>query len=52
MRREFSDINFLEPAKAERNLARLEKRLAPTLMAPLASLLAPSPDPAGALNQL
>ncbi len=52
MRREFSAIPFLDPAKAEHNLARLEKHLAPTLIPPLASLLAPSPDPDGALNQL
>ena len=39
MQAEFSAIGFLDPAKAERNLARLEQQLAPTLIAPLASLL-------------
>ena len=52
MRPEFSGIAFSEPVKAERNLARLEQHLAPTLMPPLASLLAHSPDPDGALNLL
>ena len=52
MRPEFSAVSFQEPNKAEANLARLEQQLAPTLMAPLASLLAESPDPDGALNLL
>jgi glutamate-ammonia-ligase adenylyltransferase len=52
MRPEFSAIAFLDPAKAETNLTRLEQQLAPTLMAPLASLLSESPDPDGALNLL
>ncbi len=52
MRAEFSGITFQDSAKAERNLARLELQLAPTLIAPLASLLAHSPDPDGALNLL
>lgn len=52
MRAEFSAVGFLDPAKAERNLARLEQQLAPTLVRPLASLLAHSPDPDGALNWL
>jgi [glutamine synthetase] adenylyltransferase / [glutamine synthetase]-adenylyl-L-tyrosine phosphorylase len=52
MRPEFSGIAFENSAKAEQNLARLEQQLAPTLLAPLASLLAHSPDPDGALNLL
>jgi glutamate-ammonia-ligase adenylyltransferase len=52
MRADFSGIPFLDPAKAVQNVARLEQQLAPTLMAPLASLLAHSPDPDGALNLL
>ena len=52
MRAEFSGIPFLDSAKAVQNVARLEKQLAPTLLAPLASLLAHSPDPDGALNLL
>jgi len=52
MRPEFSFIPFLDAAKAESNLARVEERLAPTLRVPLASLLTESPDPDGALNFL
>jgi len=52
MRAEFSAIPFEDGEKAEGNLARLEQQLAPTLMVPLASLLAHSPDPDGALNLL
>jgi len=52
MRPEFSAVSFLDSAKAEGNLARLELQLAPGLMAPLASLLGESPDPDGALNLL
>ena len=52
MRPEFLTIAFQEPGKAEGNLARLEQQLARPLMVPLASLLAHSPDPDGALNLL
>ncbi len=52
MRPEFSAIPFQDPTKAEANLARLEAQLAPSLFVPLASLLAHSPDPDGALNLL
>lgn len=52
MRPEFSAVLFEDPDKAEGNLARLEQQLAPGLMVPLASLLAHSPDPDGALNLL
>jgi glutamate-ammonia-ligase adenylyltransferase len=52
MRAAFAAIPFLDAAKAEANLMRLEQQLAPTLLAPLASLLAESPDPDGALNLL
>jgi [glutamine synthetase] adenylyltransferase / [glutamine synthetase]-adenylyl-L-tyrosine phosphorylase len=52
MRAEFSGIAFLDRAKAKQNVTRLEQQLAPTLMGPLASLLAHSPDPDGALNLL
>ncbi|PYV20528.1 MAG: hypothetical protein DMG24_22535 [Acidobacteria bacterium] len=49
---EFSAVRFQDPQKAGENLKRLEQQLAPALMAPLASLLAHSPDPDGALNLL
>ena len=52
MRPEFSAIKFEDTGKAEGNLERLEKQLAPTLLTPLASLLSASPDPDGALNLL
>jgi len=52
MRPGFSAVPFEDPSKAEANLSRLEKQLAPALAAPLASLLAHSPDPDGALNFL
>lgn len=48
----FSFIVFADPAKAEGNLARLERLLPRSLHYPLASLLAQSPDPDGALNLL
>lgn len=52
MRTELSAVPFEDAAKAEESLERLEKRIAPSLMAPLASLLTHSPDPDGALNLL
>jgi glutamate-ammonia-ligase adenylyltransferase len=52
MRPQFQLVPFEDSEKAELNLARLEQQLAPTLMVPLASLLAQSPDPDGALNLL
>lgn len=52
MRPEFAAIKFEDTPKAEGNLERLEKQLAPTLLTPLASLLSASPDPDGALNLL
>ena len=52
MRSEFQAVPFDDLEKAELNLARLEQQLAPTLMVPLASLLAHSPDADGALNLL
>lgn len=48
----FSFIVFADPAKAENNLARIERLLPRPLHYPLASLLAQSPDPDGALNLL
>jgi len=52
MRPEFAGISFLDSAKAEANLERLGQRISPKLVIPLASLLAHSPDPDGALNLL
>jgi [glutamine synthetase] adenylyltransferase / [glutamine synthetase]-adenylyl-L-tyrosine phosphorylase len=52
MRPEFAGIPFLDGAKAEGNLERLGQRISPKLVVPLASLLAHSPDPDGALNLL
>ncbi len=52
MQPEFSEIAFEEPEKAEGNLERLAAALDPSLHVPLASLLAHSPDPDGALNLL
>jgi [glutamine synthetase] adenylyltransferase / [glutamine synthetase]-adenylyl-L-tyrosine phosphorylase len=52
MRPEFAGIPFLDRAKAEANLERLDERIPSSLEAPLASLLAQSPDPDGALNLL
>jgi glutamate-ammonia-ligase adenylyltransferase len=52
MRPEFEAIRFEDQARAEGNLARLEEQLAPTLLAPLTSLLSQSPDPDGAVNLL
>ncbi|MBZ5513275.1 MAG: hypothetical protein LAN62_00235 [Acidobacteriia bacterium] len=52
MRPEFAKVPFEDDAKAQGNLARLEQHFAGSLLAPLASLLAQSPDPDGALNLL
>ncbi len=52
MRAEFAAVSFQDSVRAEGNLAQLELKLAPSLVAPLASLLARSPDPDGALNLL
>lgn len=52
MREEFAVVSFGDVARAEANLARLEQKFAPSLMSPLGSLLARSPDPDGALNLL
>jgi glutamate-ammonia-ligase adenylyltransferase len=52
MRPEFSAIAFNDPVRAENNLSRLERLLPQNLWTPLASLLAPSPDPDRALNLL
>jgi glutamate-ammonia-ligase adenylyltransferase len=52
MRSEYAGIAFLDGAKAEANLDRLGQSMSPRLAAPLASLLAHSPDPDGALNLL
>ncbi len=52
MRPEFTGIAFQDPAKAESNVERLTGQLAPGLAVPVASLLAHSPDPDGALNLL
>jgi glutamate-ammonia-ligase adenylyltransferase len=48
----FTTIAFQDAARAEANLAQLEKLLPTSLHYPLASLLAQSPDPDGALNLL
>ncbi len=52
MRPEFQAVPFEDTEKASLNLARLKEQLAPTLIVPLASLLAHSPDADGALNLL
>ena len=52
MQPDFPRESFRDPQKAEENCLRLENRLAAALNAPLASLLAQSPDPDGALNLL
>lgn len=52
MRLEFSSVPFLDPARAESNLSRISGLLPASLLVPLASLLAQSPDPDGALNLL
>lgn len=52
MQLDFPPASFHDPHKAEENWLRLETRLAAALNAPLASLLAQSPDPDGALNLL
>ncbi|HZO99673.1 MAG TPA: hypothetical protein VFD30_05225 [Terriglobia bacterium] len=49
---EFASVAFQDVAKAQRNLERLARQLDPSLFGPLASLLAQSPDPDGALNLL
>lgn len=48
----FELTSFADPVRAEHNLARLEQLLPRSLHYPLASLLAQSPDPDGALNLL
>src|SRR5215831_8184446 len=52
MRAEFAGIAFLDGTRAEANLERLGEQISPKLASPLASLLAHSPDPDGALNLL
>jgi glutamate-ammonia-ligase adenylyltransferase len=52
MHHEFSSLLFVDRARAEASLARIEQRLATRLIVPLASLLAHSPDPDGALGLL
>jgi [glutamine synthetase] adenylyltransferase / [glutamine synthetase]-adenylyl-L-tyrosine phosphorylase len=52
MRPEFSTVRFLDRLRADANLSRLGALLPPKLLAPLASLLALSPDPDAALNLL
>ena len=52
MRAEFAVVSFRDAARADANLAQLERKLAPSLISPLASLLSRSPDPDGALNLL
>lgn len=52
MREEFAALHLLHKAGASASLERLEQKLAPTLFLPLASLLAQSPDPEGALRLL
>jgi [glutamine synthetase] adenylyltransferase / [glutamine synthetase]-adenylyl-L-tyrosine phosphorylase len=52
MQLDFPQAPFHDPHKAEENWLRLETRLASALNSPLASLLAQSPDPDGALNLL
>ena len=52
MHLDFAQASFHDPHKAEENWLRLEARLVSALNAPLASLLAQSPDPDGALNLL
>jgi glutamate-ammonia-ligase adenylyltransferase len=52
MRQEFSAVPFLDGQHAKGHLTRLEQCLAPVLFVPLASLLAQSPDPDGALGML
>jgi glutamate-ammonia-ligase adenylyltransferase len=52
MRQEFSAVHFVDGVYAKGSLARLEQRLAPGLILPLASLLAQSPDPDGCLRLL
>ena len=48
----FASIAFADPARAETNLALLERRLPGNLWATLPALLAQLPDPDGALNFL
>src|SRR6266404_1419585 len=52
MRQEFSAVAFSDGARANRTLTRLEQRLTPELILPIASLLAQSPDADGALRLL
>ncbi len=52
MRAEYSSIAFCDRDRAEVNFARLDNCLPASLRFPLASLLAASPDPDGALNFL
>ncbi|MGH9470754.1 MAG: putative nucleotidyltransferase substrate binding domain-containing protein, partial [Terriglobia bacterium] len=49
---EFSDVAFHDSARAAANLERVAQAIPAALRAPLASLLAQSPDPDGALNFL
>src|SRR5574337_129495 len=48
----FASIAFAEPARAETNLALIERRLPSNLWATLPALLAQLADPDGALNFL
>ena len=52
MSQEFSAVPFADRGRASESLPRLGQRLAPELMLSLASLLAHSPDPDGALQLL
>lgn len=52
MPNEFIAVPFVDRGCADESLARLGRSLAPELMLPLASLLAQSPDPDGALRML
>ncbi len=52
MHLESSTVPFADPALAAANLSHIEKRLPPKLLAALPTLLAPLPDPDGALNYL
>lgn len=52
MEHEFQSVAFDDPIKAESNLARIEERLPRELHGPFAALLAGSPDPDGALNNM
>jgi len=52
MQPDFSSVPFADPARASANLSRMEQRLPARLLAALPTLLAPLPDPDGALNYL